>query len=344
MSASSERCGIFEIVDLIRRWPSDFAVPQDLASMLEQCEQLGGFQRVFDPTFSINTCVNVRFGLEFGPVVEYCKKQCKEDRYNLVFSFALFRLGRIDVKALKTWLAFAFLEDLKSLDVLKWRSYTHFRRHQTPTVNLLVPILNQAAPPVSRNEITSLSRPALNAMMAEREEQINFESTKLAKFLISQWPSEKPTTVDFVASTMLDVAKALRLVEGEWLRLYQNVQLAAYVVRVQEIMNDHLCQDPLIDLPGRQLPETLSSRSSSGHLIIDLTRDLVRKLGPDVSTTRKEATLALRPNGAQAIQPLFPTAILGKQKSPTESLHYISSCQTTLCLLEINIVKFLAIY
>ncbi|KAE9969172.1 hypothetical protein BLS_005470 [Venturia inaequalis] len=310
--ASKERCGIYEIVDLIRRWPTSLAVPQDLASILEQSEQLGGFQRVFDPTFSINTCVNVRFGLEFGSVVEYCKKQQKEDKYNLVFSFAMFRLGRVDVKALKTWLAFAFLEDLKSLDVLKWRSYTHFRRYQTPHIDLLVPILNQAALPVAKNEKTMLSRPALNAMMTEREEQIESDSTKLAKFLIAQWPSEKPIMVDFTESTMIDVEKAFRLVESEWLRLYQNLQLAAHIVQVQDIMNDHFCQDPLIDLPGRQLPEILIVRPNSGHSIIDLTRDLVGRPGPDVSTKHIEAILAPRPNGVVALQASSLIAISGK--------------------------------
>lgn len=299
-------------MDLIRRWPTSLAVPQDLASILEQSEQLGGFQRVFDPTFSINTCVNVRFGLEFGSVVEYCKKQQKEDKYNLVFSFAMFRLGRVDVKALKTWLAFAFLEDLKSLDVLKWRSYTHFRRYQTPHIDLLVPILNQAALPVAKNEKTMLSRPALNAMMTEREEQIESDSTKLAKFLIAQWPSEKPIMVDFTESTMIDVEKAFRLVESEWLRLYQNLQLAAHLVQVQDIMNDHFCQDPLIDLPGRQLPEILIVRPNSGHSIIDLTRDLVGRPGPDVSTKHIEATLAPRPNGVVALQASSLIAISGK--------------------------------
>ncbi|TLD22632.1 hypothetical protein E2P81_ATG07825 [Venturia nashicola] len=315
LSSSSERCGIFEIVNLIRRWPSKLAVPQDLASMLEQCEQLGGFQRLFDPTFSINTCVNARFGLEFGSVVEYCKKQREEDKYNLVFSFALFRLGRIDVKALKTWLAFAFLEDLKSLDVLNWRSYTHFRQNQTPTINLLVSILNHAAHPVGSHEIATLSRPALNAMMAKREDRIKSDSTELAKFFMAQWPSEKLPAVHFVGSTMLDVAKALRLVEGEWLRLYQNFQLAAYVVQVQEVLNNHFCQDPPIDLPIRQLPETLAVRLSSGHLIIDLTRDLVGKPGPDIPTIRKEVTLAPRPNGAQVLQASSPIAIHGKPTS-----------------------------
>lgn len=203
--------------------------------MLEQYEQLGGFQRVFDPTFSINYCVNVQFGMEFGSVVEYCKQQRKEDKYNLVFAFALFSLGRIESGALKSWLAFAFLDDLKSLDVLKWRSYSHFRRYQTPSSNLLVPILNQAASDVAKHEMSMLSRPALNAMVAEREEQIELDSRKLAKFLLAQWPSEKPSTVGSVEVTTLNVEKALRLIEEEWLRLYQNAQLAAFVGQVQEI-------------------------------------------------------------------------------------------------------------
>lgn len=312
MPDSNERCGIFEIVDLIRRWPSDLPTPRDLASLFEQCEQLGGFQRVFDPTFSINTCVNVRFDLEFGSVVEYCKKQRKEDKYNLIFSFALFRLGRVDVKALRTWLAFAFLEDLKSLDVPKWRSYTHFRRSQTPNLGFMVPILNQAASPVASHEISTLSRPALNTMMTEREERIRLDSTRLAKFLISQWPSENLNTVGFVGSTMLDVEKALRLVEGEWLRLYQNAQLATYIVQVQKIMSNHCHQDPPIDLPVRQDLENLTIRSASGRLILDLTHDLVGKPGPDISTTRKQATLAVRPNGIQAPQASRPIAVLGK--------------------------------
>jgi hypothetical protein len=269
----------------------------DLARVLEHWDQIGGFNRTLDPTFSVSSCIDIKPSLEFGAIAQFARQNSSEkDKYTLIFVFALFALGKADMEVLRVWLAFALFGELRTPN-FQFKSFNHFRQNQSPRLDLLMPIIKQAALP---SEPGNLPRHLLNAANVEREEQIEADSRILVGCLLSQWPCAQPLSIEFPESTVLDVEKALRLVTPEWYRLYQNVQLAEYLGHVQTVLDGRQCEEISPKLPVRQQSSSLASRSTSSHGILNLTRDLAAKPGPlgTIATGgNSHNVLSLRPNG-----------------------------------------------
>lgn len=275
------------------------ASTRDLATFLERVEVVGGFDRTLDPTYSINACIDIKHGIDFGAVANFCSRTPEQDKYTLIFTFFLFSLGRAEMQTLKIWLAFAFFDELKTLKKPGYKSFDHFRRNQPPRLDMLVSILRRSAP-VATDE--GLSVQALNRIAAERAARIESDCRAFAEFLLPQWPSLKPDASDFRGSTILIIANAMRVVVPEWTRLYQNRELAGYAREVQKILDAHGCDDASASPALRQPSRRLSSRLYRNNGLLTLPHDLLEKPGPSPLQFRDMA-LTSKTNMAQLSDP-----------------------------------------
>lgn len=64
------------------------------------------------------------------------------------------------------------------------------------------------------------------------DEKVDKETTAFAKFLLAQWPRQKPTVEGHPRTSLMDISKAMEHIFPEWLRLFQNSELSTYLDQV----------------------------------------------------------------------------------------------------------------
>jgi hypothetical protein len=281
---------VFESLNLIRNWAPEMPTTPDLAGILQNWATIGGYDRSFDK-FLLSDLIDVQFALEWGSLVNLCRTSGPQDKYRLMFLFAVMSFGNnVEMNIIRTLIAFVVLEDLKPLDPPKWPSYLHFRQIHNPSVDYLIQLIKPCCVPYPGDErgtfhfnVSSKQRRKLEAAELRHEQQTESDCKALAKFFLDQWPCSEPMSEEFFKPGLVDVPRALEIIRPEWLRLFQNMELSHHLQQVQLVL-DRRCTGRKIEPPKLRTEdqEVLPTRCRGGELP-SLSRNLLRKTGPIMS-------------------------------------------------------------
>jgi Protein of unknown function (DUF3638) len=284
------RLNVFESATLVRNWPSKMAAIPSLAGILVKWPTIGGYDREFDKSL-FSDLLDVQFALEWGSLANLCRKSGPKNKYRLMFLFSVMSFREdVDMDVLRILIALAVLDGTKALDPPKWPSYSNFRPNQTPTLEYIVELIQHCCIPYPGDErdifqsgVSSKLRRKLEA--AERAYEKQSESTyrALAQHFLHQWPSCKPTIEGFSETQLFDVYAAFEVVNSEYLRLWENMELSQYIEQLQPLL-DVCCTTSRTESPGTDIvgQEALPTRQRGGELAT-LSNALLLKPGPILS-------------------------------------------------------------
>jgi hypothetical protein len=225
---------VLALVSLIRTWPPGFPIPEGFAKTLEGYDRLGGFAGSFKGLVSLSSCLDIHEALSFGSMVEYCRRASRQDQYDLMFVIALAAYKPIDSSVFMFWLAFAFSDKLKTIEAPSWESYFHFRNHQYPHASSIAQLLG------------SIPKPKRVPLPQWRGSPHNDPSIAVfAQHLVNQFPCQSPTGEPYTGVAGVPINAAMAVVEPEFMRLFQNLQLSEFLGKVQAAVHGCSAGPPL---------------------------------------------------------------------------------------------------
>ncbi|MCJ1350906.1 MAG: hypothetical protein MMC33_000887 [Icmadophila ericetorum] len=284
---SQRRLNVFESVSLIRLWPAKMLTTLDLAGILQNWPNIDGFDQVYGKVL-LSDRLCAEFPTDWGPLVAYCRNSQKEDKYQLMFTFAILSFENgVDMDMVRCLIAFSIFEDLKALDPPMWPSYVQFKAVQSLRYGYLLQLIKPCCLPYSRDERSTFQgilnpkqRRKLETMELAYEQQVDKDSKALADFLLSQWPCPQPVMEGFSQSPLIDMSRALDVIQPEWQRLFRNLELWHYIQDVQVSLDRHRGEiqiDPLASDSNLQEVIPVGTRGSE---LPTLFQNLLRNKGP----------------------------------------------------------------
>jgi hypothetical protein len=245
---SRGRTNVVECTNLIRVWPSALLATRDLAGILQNWPNIGGYNRCFGKVL-LTDLLDVQWATDWGSLVNLCRESSPKDAYRLMFLFAIMSFRHdVDMEVLRTLIAFVLLQDLKVLSPPKWPTYSQFRQNQVLRIDYLLQLMKSCLVPYRGDErstfafnLNAKQRRKLESAELAHEKQQEADSKALAEFLLKQWPRPEPTIEGLPMSTplLVDVGKALQVIRPEWLRLFQNLEHSDYISQVQRVLDHH---------------------------------------------------------------------------------------------------------
>jgi hypothetical protein len=218
-------------------------MPQDFSKIFQKYERLGGFTEPFSGLVSLSSCLDIHEALSLGSMVEYCRRATNHDRYDLMFVIALAAYKQIDMDVIMFWLAFAFFDKLKTIEAPPWESYFQFRIHQHPHVSGMAQLLTG----VTKSKVTDttycsqLSKTPVTDF--DNHDPTTTDVEGFAQHLVSQFPCQLPKSDPYTQVAEVPTATAMAVIEPEFMRLFQNLQLSEFLDKVQAIVQE--CQGQL---------------------------------------------------------------------------------------------------
>lgn len=273
---------VLEIANLIKKWPQNFATTTQLAQKLAVGNVVGGYGIAYDKV-SLNDRLNVDVIPAWGSLVQFAQQA--NDRYSLMFLFGLvsFRLDA-NMPLVRTIVAFAIFEGLRSIELPPWEEYTHFQVNQVPQLPYLLHLLKPfgAPQPIDDRMIleefaSAKQRRKLQTDRLKYEARVQEDSEFFANFLLSQWPCLEPDASQLSHSVLVEIGPALDAIRPEWKRLYQNMDLTKHVEKIQVILDGRSSEDQF-DPTQIILNEDIFPTRIRGNELIDLTRLLAKPL------------------------------------------------------------------
>ncbi|KAI1930837.1 hypothetical protein LOZ65_001413 [Ophidiomyces ophidiicola] len=274
-----------EIATLLRSQPSFVCGTLDLAKILERRPAIGGFVNEFMPHL-IQDCLNVNIAEEWGSLVNLCRNCELNDFHRLAFHLALIAFREdVDIRILRTLIAFFLLDDLKKLDCPSYASFTGFQMNEQPSSDVLTklvrPYYKQYLRPVTPKRVSKRAGTNhLDCVLEEHEKKCHYESEYFVMFLIDQWPTPVPFTTGF-QSSYLEIENSLEAVRPEWDRLYENLQLSEHISQVQAILDRFYRKDlsrPYVPPAQSRIYFEVQMRQVTGTP--RLADDLLCRIGP----------------------------------------------------------------
>jgi len=287
-----KRRNVFESVSLLRSWPTSMHTTSDLSGVLQNWPSIGGFDQIFDPAL-LTGLLNMQPAVEWGSMVNFCRQSTREDLYRLMFLFALISYGaQADMDTVRVWIAYAVIEDLKSVEPPIWETYTDFRSNQVPTEGYLFELIDKCRAPYPGDERDLLQVQISHKMLKKlqgdqnKHEKLTGEHcTALVQALLEQWPCPEPTECGFDEPLLIDVPQAMSILCPEWLRLFQNLELSSYIVKVQCVLHDHH-NAARFEVPNISIFNQEISPIGSPDAGVPITlHELLRKRGPLTTST-----------------------------------------------------------
>lgn len=244
--ATHARSNVVECVNLIINWPSKIGTTTDLAGILKDWPEIGGFIGIFEKPL-LSDILGLQIASEWGSLVKLCYASSAKDAYQLMFLFSTISFRQdIDMRIVRTVIAFAILEELKGIPTPAWPVYKGFKEKEIPQAEYLQQLMQLSLTSYEGDKLSKLDlnfpakqRKKFDALQRAFEQQQEKDSKMLADFLLHQWPCPEPTIEGFTKSVLLDIQQAMEDIRPEWLRLFQNLGLSRYVSQVQDVLDKH---------------------------------------------------------------------------------------------------------
>lgn len=286
---------VLEVTHLIRHWSQNFKTTDDLAQVLSQGANVGGFVVPLEAT-SLNEKLKVDIVQSWGSLVLFAQ-QSTTDRFKLMYLLGpmSFHLDA-NMPLLRTLVAAAVFTDLKDLETPKWEEFEHFQPNQTPQLDYLLQLLEpyKATPP--ENVAVGLeqysSGKVLRKMQIERakhESKVEKDCKYFANHLLSQWPCLEPNVGGLEQALLIDIGPALEAIRPEWRRLFMNRDLAEHLKSFQAIL-DKRTLDDRYEPPPVPSSEDVYTVRIRGCELVDLRQLLAKPYSILKVTTKARPT------------------------------------------------------
>lgn len=308
-SSSQQRLNVFETASILRDSPPRIGCMADLPKTLCQWPIITGFKNTYD-NILLTELLGVDLAGEWGALINLCRFSDRDAIYRLTFIFGpiVFRPD-VDMTIIRTVLAHYLFDDVRSLEPPQWPLFDNFRFDRGPRSEDLMQFIQQFCDPLQAEEFVSAfglskkSRRELQRAKEKHKAQMETECHAVVSFLLVQWPCACPT-IDNLPSMFSDssrpllrVSEAVEFIRPEWLRLYQNWELSAYLRLIQQALNKHCGQagEAHYALPKCNRADGFSRQyGTSGPILLS---HLVKKVGPvqasnDLNATSKNELVA----------------------------------------------------
>ncbi|TKA81967.1 hypothetical protein B0A49_02545, partial [Cryomyces minteri] len=165
----------------------------------------------------------------------------------------------------RTLIAFAVSDRLKALDPPKWPSYSHFRDNHAPSADYLVQLMKPYCVPYSGDERSIF--------------KLSYKQRK--KFEQAESKHDEQVEND---------CKSLKIIQPEWLRLFQNMELSLHIHQVQRVLDDIRTKKEF-ELPNNRVSSkaTLFTRDTGFSITL---QSLLCQNGPKSSS--KDSPVAMK--------------------------------------------------
>ena len=222
-----------------------------------------------------------------------------------MFVIALSVYKQVHIDIVMFWLAFAFFDQLKVVKAPTWTSYFQFRTHQLPHVAGVVQLLKSTTR--SATSFASLGGPFGLVPVVQSTDPHMYDPTVIdiegfAQHLVRQFPCQVPESNPYLIVAEVPTSTAMAVIEPEFLRLFQNLQLSEFLDKVEVLLQDCHgifvpCQ-PRIAL--RQKKGTFTWGTS--RLAIMTTHSLFQTVSaaPRLRPNAKKSPLAVTPSPAHS--------------------------------------------
>jgi hypothetical protein len=158
------------------------------------------------------------------------------------------------MEIIRTLIAFAVLPDLKAPVPPEWPMYSMFYYNQIPRIQDVLQLMQPCLVPYPGDErsdpkskIYLREREKLQAVEREYLERQQKHAKMLAEYLLKQWPCAEPHLDEFLrtltAPFLVNTGIVLEVIQPEWSRLLQNMELSDYISRVQRILDQYQLED-----------------------------------------------------------------------------------------------------
>ncbi|OAP60693.1 hypothetical protein AYL99_05695 [Fonsecaea erecta] len=299
---------VFQAARLIYTWPAKVPSPTLLSLMFQDWPSIGGYgdDSIKHEPVRLTDCLDVDLASSWGQLVNLYRVDGRpEARYKLMFMTALlcFR-EEINMRAIQTLIAFAVLDDLKSVDLPSWPWYTQFRPGFRPKIDYVRQLLIPCSRPFSQSEgqaHTQKERKTVDIARKQHDGRVAKQLDALAEFVCNQWPCPQPNFEGFVTD-VLDMDAASALIAVEWNAMFRNHEFEEHIRQVQGLLDRY--RSPLPLRGERRFKQSLSPSAPRGFPLI--CSDLLRKDGPQMPSQRslvqKQTAHRARTDASQSSQ------------------------------------------
>ncbi|KAI9655790.1 MAG: hypothetical protein M1821_005225 [Bathelium mastoideum] len=233
------------IANCLRERSSTLPLPANLAGILQNWSNIGGFDDTFNKRL-LSDQIKVNLALEWGSLVRLFRDSDSQDTHSLMFLTSVMCFcNDVDMDIMRVLVAFATLSSLKEVPLSNWNSFVAFRHNQTPRLDYLLQLIRPYGFPYGgdlREEFSNLSAKQRKTFEAREQawtQSVEQDCNTLVKFLLAQWPCQEPSLSAFSCDVKIDIRKALEVVLPEWFRLFQNLEFSKWIDHVQGILDQH---------------------------------------------------------------------------------------------------------
>ncbi|OCL12896.1 hypothetical protein AOQ84DRAFT_417852 [Glonium stellatum] len=286
----AQNTSVYDIVHLIQSWPRALRSTLDLSGILQKWQNIGGFNTFFEKA-SLTEQLTVDLPLEWGALANLCRRSGIEDRNRLTFLFAVIAFrDNLDEDILQTLVAFAVLENLKSIEPPLYSDHERFKKDEAPTLgSLLNEVKNHFTPFPESSQHGSTYFLSLERRLEIESARTRHENRCLevgrdfVQFLLNQWPCWKPSMTGFYSVGLIDIDRAMTRLLPEWQRLFKNMQLSRYIEKAQRVLNLHFFRYSagwrMSKFHSQDTQDVFPTRPRHGDRPT-LSQDLCPKIGP----------------------------------------------------------------
>ncbi|KAI0848819.1 hypothetical protein F5Y00DRAFT_270020 [Daldinia vernicosa] len=268
---------VLEALYIVRDKPAFMSTVEDLALNLSQSLHIKGYKQILEK-ITLQERLNTDVRREWGPLVDVVKEM--RDQYKLMFFIGVISFrSDANMPLIRTLIAFSLWDQLQSLALPGHAEYHSFRPREIPQLDVLVKLIEpfQVPPPDDpplKEFASSKDQRKLWQAKAAHARKAKEDCEKLAKSLISKWPTITPST-DINDVHLVDIPAALEKLESEWERLYHNHEFYNHLQEVQKV----LCQrhsDAKFQRADFISSEVAYAIQQPGYILPELGNDLMK--------------------------------------------------------------------
>ena len=229
----------YQIAGLIAEWPSNFEASRDITANFRRWGVMSGFGKVFDTSKPIVDLLQVAYPSSWAPLRGLCcRLNQNNDNYRLLFTFAIIAYGQEigPLEDLRTLLAFAFVEDLRQIQLPPHESYD-LRTGSRPQEATLISSIKKSAYPfsLSRNRLSASERQQEHT---DYQRRVQAHANAVARGYMAQWPSAQPEAFTESTAPSLKAQQIHSYVKPRFAECMKNRGMEAYLSDVQAKLDD----------------------------------------------------------------------------------------------------------
>ncbi|KJZ68637.1 hypothetical protein HIM_11967 [Hirsutella minnesotensis 3608] len=247
MAESIQAKRVYQATKLLFRQPFTVNLPKvHLVQLIENLggDLIGGFLGTPDGQYaSLDLSINIEIVEQLGAVVNFCRNVENHTIFDAVFRLGLLAFSsHADMELVGLLCAFARLHELKALVPPDCPWFVDFANRTQLSLSrieelILVDLLEESKP---LRGIFQRQGTILDTGEGARLKRL---TKSMSKYLFVQWPCAEPSTDAFRVEPSLQAvamdltARPLEELKQEWMQMYNNLQLAEYLNKVQSVLN-----------------------------------------------------------------------------------------------------------